>query len=147
MRESLYPWQSLSIILSGVLNEQQQRVIEYLKAENQILREQMGKKRFRFNDSQRRRLAVLGKAIGRKAHSEICFIVTLDTIFRWHRTLIAQKYDGSKSRRVGRPGIMREIRELIVRMATEMRLWDTSGSRGRCVRSGTVSHAPPSPMS
>ena len=34
MRASLYPWQLLSVILAGILNEHQQHVIEYLKAEN-----------------------------------------------------------------------------------------------------------------
>ncbi len=123
MRPTLYPWQLLSIILAGVLNEHQQRVIEYLKAENETLRNQLGGKRPRLNDDQRRRLAVLGKAIGRKALAEVCSIVTPDTILRWHRKLIAQKYDGSKSRRVGRPRTMGEIRQLIVLMATANRNW------------------------
>jgi len=123
MRTSLHPWQLLSVILAGMLNEHQQRVIEYLKAENQVLREQIGSKRIRLTDDQRRRLAVLGKAIGRKALSEICPIVTPDTNLRWHRRLIAQKYDGSGSRRVGRPGIMQVIRDLVIRMATENRHW------------------------
>ncbi|MFG0245280.1 MAG: hypothetical protein ACF8MF_04415 [Phycisphaerales bacterium JB052] len=57
------------------------------------------------------------------ALSEVTSIFTPITILCWHRRLIAQKYDGSKSRRVGRPGIMREIREFIVRMATENRHW------------------------
>jgi len=90
-----------------MLNEHQQRVVECLKAENQVLREQLGPKRIRLNDDQRRRLAVVGRAIGRKALSEICSIVTRDTMLRWHRKLIAQKHDGSGSRRAGRPGVMR----------------------------------------
>jgi len=123
MRANLYPWQLLSTILVGMLNEHQQRVIHYLKAENQVLREQLGDKRLRLPDHQRRRLAALGKAIGRKALSEACSILTPDTILRWRRRLVAQKYDSSGSRRVGKPGIMREIRQLIVRMATENRHW------------------------
>lgn len=123
MRPKLYPWQLFSVILASMLNEHQQRVIEYFKAENQILREQIGNKRLRFNDDQRRRLAVLGKVIGRKSLPEVCSIVTPDTILRWHRKLIACKYDGSNTRRVGRPGIMKEIRLLFVRMATKNRHW------------------------
>ena len=119
----LYPWQLLSVLLAGVLNEYQQRVIEYLKAENRVLREQIGDRQLQFTDDQQRRLAMLGKAIGRKALSEICSIVTPDTILSWHRRLIARKYDGSESRRVGRPGIIHEIRRLIVRMATENQHW------------------------
>lgn len=67
MRPQLYPSQLLSIIVAGILNEQQQRVIDYLKEENRILREQLGSKRILLTDDQRRRLAVLGKALGHKS--------------------------------------------------------------------------------
>lgn len=90
--------QLLSVIVAGIINDQQQRVIDYLKEENRILQEQLGSKRIRLINDQRRRLAVLGKALGHKALSEICSIVTHDTIMRWHRKLIASKYDGSKAR-------------------------------------------------
>ena len=80
-------------------------------------------KRIRLTDIECRRLAVLGKAVGRKTLSEICSIVTPDTILRWHRTLVARKYDGSKSRSAGRPRVMPVIRELVIRMATENRSW------------------------
>ena len=42
---------------------------------------------------------------------------------RWHRRLVAQKWDFSKRRGPGRPGIMREISQLIVRMAQENPGW------------------------
>ncbi len=60
------PWQLLSVILAGILNERQQRSIEYLREENRVLRQQLGKKRIRLTDDQRRRLAAKGKALGRK---------------------------------------------------------------------------------
>lgn len=123
MRPQHQPWQLLSIIVAGILNEQQQRVIDYLKEENQILREQLGSKRALLTDDQRRRLAVLGKALSHKVLSEICSIVTPDTIMRWHRKLIANKYDGSNSRKPGRPRVMLEIRKLVLRFATENQTW------------------------
>ncbi len=123
MRTQLFPWQLLSVIVAGILNDQQQRVIDYLKEENRILREQLGSKRIRLTDDHRRLLAVLGKALGHKVLSEICSIVTPDTILRWHRTLIAHKYDGSKTRKPGRPRVLREIRQLVLRFATENRAW------------------------
>ena len=118
-----YPWQLLSVIVAGILNDQQQRVVDYLKEENRILREQLGSNRIRLTDNQRRRLAVLGKALGHKVLSEICSIVTPDTIMRWHRKLIASKYDGSKARNPGCPRVMQEIRQLVLRFATENRTW------------------------
>lgn len=101
MRPQLYSWQLLSVIVAGILNEHQQRVIDYLKEENRVLREQPGNKQIRLTEFQRRRLAVLGKALGRKVLTEICSIVKPDTIMRWHRSLIASKYDGGKARMPG----------------------------------------------
>ena len=56
----LHPWQLLLVILAGWLNREQQAVVEYLRTENQILKEIHGKKRILLNDDQRRRLAVKG---------------------------------------------------------------------------------------
>ena len=58
MRLALDPFRLLLISLAGWLNQRQQDVIEYLQEENRVLREQLGGKRLRFNDGQRRRLAV-----------------------------------------------------------------------------------------
>ena len=52
----------------------------------------------------------------------VATIVTPDTILRWHHRLIAAKWTYAK-RGVGRPGIMKEIRELIVRFATDNANW------------------------
>ena len=54
----LQPWQLYFVILSGWINCQQQEVIEYLRTENQVLKEKLGRKRILLNDDQRRRLAV-----------------------------------------------------------------------------------------
>ena len=55
--------------------------------------------------------------------SELATIVTPETLLKWHRKLIADKYDGSVRRRPGRPVTQKEIEALIVRMATENRDW------------------------
>ena len=54
-------------------------------------------------------LARKAKAVGRKALLELETIVSPDTLMRWHRELVAQKWDYSSRRGPGRPGIMREI--------------------------------------
>jgi putative transposase len=38
MKTVLHPWQMLLLILAGWINQQQQNAIEYLIAENRILR-------------------------------------------------------------------------------------------------------------
>jgi hypothetical protein len=110
----LQPRQLLLLILAGWVNRQQQATIEYLRTENQVLNEAHGKKRIRFTDDQRRRLAVKGKTLRRKVLGEIATIVTPDTILRWHRQLVAQEWDYSHRRQnVGRPRVSPEIVELV----------------------------------
>jgi hypothetical protein len=89
----LQPWQLCLVILAGWINHQQQEVIEYLRTENPVLKEKLGKKRILLTDDQRRRLAVKGKALGRKLLGEIGTLFTPDTILRWHRMLVAKKWD------------------------------------------------------
>ena len=92
MAAVLQPWQILVAALAGWMGRQQDAVIEYLREENRVLRQQLGHRRLRLTDDQRRRLAVRGKAIGRRALAEVASLVTPDTILRWHRQLIAQKW-------------------------------------------------------
>jgi hypothetical protein len=40
----LQPWHLLLTILAGIVNREQQRAIDYLRTENQVLREKIGKK-------------------------------------------------------------------------------------------------------
>ena len=91
MKFVLQPWQLYLVFLAGWINRQQQIVIEYLRTENKVLKEKLGKKRILLNDDQRRVLAIKGKELGRKALTELTTIITPDTILRWHRQLVAQK--------------------------------------------------------
>jgi putative transposase len=124
------PLHFLLMIFAGWVNRHQQDVIEYLQAENRALREQLGGKRLRFCDQQRRRLAVKAKAVGRKGLFELDTLVTPDTLLRWHRQLIARKYDGSKARRPGRPKTGLEIERLIIQVARENPRWGYTRIRG-----------------
>ena len=83
------PSQMLLVMLAGWVNEQHRAGNAYLREENRVLRELHGKKRLRFTDDQRRRLAAKGKPVGRRVLREFGSIVTPDTILRWHRELIA----------------------------------------------------------
>ena len=91
----LQPWQLLLVILAGWMSRQQQQVIEYLRTENQVLKEKLGKNRVLLNDDQRRRLAVQREILGRKRLEEVGTLFTPVTILRWHRLLVAQKWDSS----------------------------------------------------
>ncbi len=120
----LKPWHLLVLFLASQLNREQQRIIEYLHVENQVPREKLGKGRILFSDAQRRRLAVKAKTLGRRVLRELATIVTPDTLLRWHRELVAQKWDFSALRRhVGRPRTQEEIAKLVVQMAQENPTW------------------------
>ncbi len=101
-----------------------------------MLEEQLGKKRLRPTDDQRRRLAAKGAVLGRRLLSRVATIVTPDTILRWHRQLIAAKWTYPAKRRVGRPGVMKAIREPIVRMATENPTWGYCRIQGELKKLG-----------
>ncbi len=135
----LQPWQLLLLILAGWVNRQQQEIIEYLRTENQILRESHGRKRIRLNDDQRRRLAIKGKILGRRILGKIATIVTPDTILRWHRMLIAQKWDYSHRRaRIGRLPTSQGTVDLVLRMARENPTWGYDRIQGGLANPGDI---------
>src|SRR5262245_2639130 len=123
MPNVLNPVQFVVIALAGWMNQKQQHAIEYLREENRVLREQLGTRRLRFTDDQRRRLAAKAKLVGRRLLNDITDLVTPDTLLAWHRKLIAQKYDDSAKRGSGRPRTAHEVEELVVQMAEENRDW------------------------
>jgi hypothetical protein len=133
----LQPWQLLLVILSGWIERHQQAQLEFQRTQLLVLLEILGKKRIVLNDDQRRRWAVKGKTLGRKALLEVATIVTPDTILRWHRRLVAAKWDYSnrKHKQPGRPAASEEITQLLLRMAKENPSWgygrfdDLSGER------------------
>ena len=119
----LDPFRFVLIAVAGWMNQRQLQMIEYLREENRVLREQLGERRLRLTDDQRRRLAVRAKGLGRKLLAEVATIVTPATLLRWHQRLIAQKYDGSGKRGPGRPRTAAEIEQVVVQMAQQNRDW------------------------
>jgi len=117
------PLRFILLLFAGLVSEHQKKAIDYLLEENRVLREQLTGRRLRLTDDQRRRLAVKGKLLGRKALSKVAGIVTPDTILRWYRRLVAHKYDGSSRRGPGRPTTHKDIAALVVRMASENPTW------------------------
>jgi hypothetical protein len=109
--------------MAGWMNQHHWHVIEYLMEENRVLRQQIGNRRLKFKDDQRRRLAAKAKKIRRKALAQVATIVTPETLLAWHRKLIARKYDGSALRTPGGRRTRDEVAAIVVRMAEENRGW------------------------
>ena len=90
----------------------------YLFEENKVLKARLRGRKLRFTDDERRRLAVKGKALSRKLLAEVAGIVTSNTLLAWHRRLIARKWNyGARRKQFGRPRVMVELTELVLRLA------------------------------
>ena len=131
-----FPLKFLLATFAGWVNRGQAQIIDYQAEVIQVLKEQLGDKRPRLTDDQRRRLAAKGKPLGRRLLDKVAAIVTPDTILRWHRKLIAKHHTYPHKNRVGRPGLMKSIRELIVRMATENSSWGYLRIKGELKKVG-----------
>ena len=111
-------------------------MIDYLQEENRVLKERLGGRRIRFTDAERRRLARKAYALGRTVLNELETLVTPDTLLRWHREIVAPKWNYSQRRGPGRPRIMKTIVDLILRMALENRSWGYTRIRGALANLG-----------
>ena len=116
-------WKHLLASITGTVDQELLLRNEYLVMENRILRHQL-KGRLRLSDGERKTLAVIGQKLGKQALKGVAQIVKPETILGWHRTLVAQKFDGSQQRQSpGRPTIAQELEALIIRIAQENRSW------------------------
>jgi len=123
-------WKAVLYMLRQIgstdINEQLLRENEYIRAELQIVKAQLRKikKRPSFTGEQRKLLAEKGKAIGKRLY-DLATIVTPSTILRWHRQLVAKKFDSSQSpkRKTGRTPTPRNIEDLILTMALDNPSW------------------------
>src|SRR5437868_8986724 len=114
----------LTAMVAGWIQRHQQQVITYLQEENRVLKAQLGGRRLRLTDPERRRLAALAHPLGRKRLKELATLATPETLLRWYHRLIAQKFDGSQQRRpLGRPRVAEEVEQLVIRMAEENATW------------------------
>jgi len=130
------PMNFLVGIFAGWLTRQQQAMIDYLNTENEILRSQLKGRRLRLTDNERCRLAVKGRALGRKLLAEVACIVTPETILGWHRRLVALKWTFRRRDMLGRPPIADEVRVLIVKLARNDSNWGYSSIRDRLANLG-----------
>jgi len=134
------PWTMLLVMMAGWMNRHQQDVIEYLKEENKILRQKLGNKRILLSDSQKMKLARLAKRLGRKVLDDACSLFTPDTLLKWHRHLVAKKYDGSQNRKRNGKRITEELEELIIMFARKNKTWGSRRIKGALKHLGFKIH-------
>jgi putative transposase len=90
-----------------------------LRQQLRVLRRQAGRPRFTALD--RALLAAASRALPRDRWAS--FLVTPQTLLRWHRELVRRKWTYGKEHMPGRPPIDPQTVELIVRMARENPRW------------------------
>jgi putative transposase len=116
-------WKTMLAYVTGSVDENLLLRIEYLVAENRILRDQI-KGRIQLSNAERQTLAEIGAKLGKQALEEVANIVQPDTILGWNRKLAAEKFDGSKQRKYpGRPRVDQELEDWVVKLAKENRSW------------------------
>jgi len=104
----------LLFYLARCTENELRRQIEPFKAENEMLRDRVPKKRIFLKRDERERLLKLGAAIGPGA-SKLITIVHRRTYQRWVR----EKTSGKKPKKMGRPHTLESVREIIIRLARE----------------------------
>ena len=109
-----WPVQPLLFFLARCTRNQLIRQIEFLKAENEMLRKRVPIKHIHLKADERDRLLKLALAIGPEV-KHLISIVTYDTIRRWRRKACGFIPRGPK----GRPRKPEEIRALVVKIARE----------------------------
>lgn len=96
-----------------------------------VLRRQISRPQFQTAD--RALLAAVSRAMPRARWS--CFLVKPKTLLRWHRRLIARPWTYSHHQR-GRPPLDKDLRQLIIRLASENPRWGYQRIKGELQRLG-----------
>jgi putative transposase len=106
------------VVLLGRGERSKELEILVLRHELLILRRQV--RRPRFTPGDRLLLAALSRMLPRSSWP--AFVVRPETLLRWHRRLVANRWT-YPHRRPGRPPVNDEVRELVLRLARENVSW------------------------
>jgi hypothetical protein len=106
----------LAVLARSDLSKEAELLV--LRHENQVLRRQLAG-RLRWDHADRLWLAALSRLVSRRQ----VFPVTPATILRWHRDLVARKWDYTSHRRPGRPSTGTSVKAQVVRVARENPAW------------------------
>ena len=132
-------WLSLITCLAYCIDKELYKAIDYLREQVRVLVEQQEKenKRILLTNRQRMRVAAKAKQLSRKMLEQCTELFTPDTIMRWYRRLIAEKYDGSQNRTyAGRPQIPQEVVDLVIRFKQDNPRWGYKKIRDQIVYLG-----------
>src|SRR5208283_1910468 len=120
------PWKKLLACVTGQIDETLRQKLEFVLEENRVYRALLERHspHWRLQDAERKVLAEKGKPLG-KLLADVITMVQPETLLKWHRQRVAQKWDFS-SRRHPKPGRMPvsvEIEKLVLQFARENPSW------------------------
>jgi putative transposase len=107
-------FQPLLFLLAKCTEHQLIRQVEILKAQAEMLRERISKKRIFLRPDEKQRLMKLAEPLGPIVRYSLT-VVSYSTYRRW----IREQANGKPTSRMGRPRISERISETIVRIAKE----------------------------
>jgi putative transposase len=122
------------VALAGGSAEDRHNDIEVLVLRHQlaVLRRRVGRPRLRRRD--RLVMAALSRVLPRPRWSS--FLVSPQTLLRWHRELVRSKWTYPHRTTGGRPLIAEDVQDLILRMGTENSRWGCVRIRGELAKLG-----------
>jgi putative transposase len=132
-------WLPLITCLPYCIDKELYKAIDYLREQVRVLIEhqEQENRRILLTNTQRRRVAAKAKRLSRRMLEQCTELFTPDTVMRWYRKLIAEKYDGSNNRAyAGRPPISQEIIDLVLRFTEENPRWGYRKIRDQVVYLG-----------
>jgi putative transposase len=120
------PWKKLLACVTGQIDEALRQELEFVLEENHVYRALLERHspHWRLQDAERKVLAEKGKPLG-KLLADVITMVQPETLLKWHRQLVARKWDFS-SRRHAKPGrtpVSVEVEQLVVQFARENPSW------------------------
>jgi putative transposase len=109
---------ALLVLLHEMWSTRRDAHIRFLKLQVELLKERLPGNRVVLDPDERRRLMKIGAEVDHKVEDTIG-IVSIKTYRRWQREQAGGKVPG----KVGRPGLTKSLRELIIRLAKENEGW------------------------
>ena len=121
-------------LVIGSSNELMSTEVEVVVLRHQlkVLKRRVGRPRLRRRD--RLFMAAISRALPRARWSS--FLVSPQTLLRWHRELVRRKWTYARRSPGGRPPINEEVRDLILRIGKENPRWGCLRIRGELAKLG-----------
>jgi putative transposase len=120
------PWKKMLALVTGQIEDSLRQKMEFVLEENRVYRALLDRHspHWRLQDSERKILAEKGRPLG-KLLAKVLTIVKPETLLKWHRRLVAQKWDFSarRAKPIGRPPVTAELEKLVVQLARENPGW------------------------